>query len=208
MSNSEFVIPFIGLKTGLHVFEFEVSDLFFEEIEYSIISRGNVHVRLELEKKETMLIGTYQVEGLVTTDCDRCTEDIDVEVEGEYQIIYKCGGDVSDDEALIVLDKDAFEIDVKLNVYELISVSLPVRKIHEKNDCNPEMIALLDQYVINSSEEEEEDYEEEEDEEDEEEEEDFQKQKNPPRETPSADKDNKKDDDDIDPRWSILKDLN
>ena len=102
MSKHEYIIPFVGLKIGFHIFEFEISDTFFDDIEYSIIQSGKVHVRLELEKKETMLIGVFHVEGLVTTSCDRCTDPIEEEVEGEYQIVYKFGGDLTDDEALVV----------------------------------------------------------------------------------------------------------
>ncbi len=201
MSKSEYVIPFIGLKTGTHVFEYDIADAFFEGIEDSIIHRGNVHVRLDFEKKDTMLIGIYHVEGMVTTDCDRCTEAIEVEVEGEYQIVYKCGGDVSSDEALVVLDKDAFELDVKMNIYELIAVSLPLRTIHEIEDCNPEMIALLEKYVINSLEDEEDD----DDDDDFDDDEDFDDDDDDFNEEDDEDND---DNDDIDPRWSILKDLN
>lgn len=203
MSKSEFVIPFIGLKLGNHVFEYDITDAFFEGIEYSIIHRGNVHVRLELEKKETMLIGIFQLEGIVTKDCDRCTDDIEVEVEGEYQIIYKFGGDASDDEALITLDKEAYEIDVKMNIYELISVSLPLRTVHEKEECNPEMLALLEKYVINSEDDDDDfDYDDEDDFEDEDlDDDDFEDD----GEDGSDDND---DNDDIDPRWSILKNLN
>ncbi len=198
MSKSEFVIPFIGLKIGNHVFEYDIDNAFFEGIELSIIHRGNVHVRLELEKKETMLIGIYHVDGVVTTDCDRCTDDIEVEVEREYQIIYKIGGDPSDDETLVTLEKDAYEIDVKMNIYELIAVSLPLRSVHKKEECNPEMLALLDKYVINSSEE---DDEEDDDWDDEEDDSDFDDED----EDDDSDDDNN---DDIDPRWSILKNLN
>lgn len=205
MSKSEFVIPFIGLKLGNHVFEYDITDAFFEGIEYSIIHRGNVRVRLELEKKETMLIGIFQLEGIVTKDCDRCTDDIEVEVEGEYQIIYKFGGDASDDEALITLDKDAYEIDVKMNIYELISVSLPLRTIHEKEECNPEMLALLEKYVINSEDDDDDfDY----DDEDEDDFEDEDLDDDDFEDDGEDGSDDNDDNDDIDPRWSILKNLN
>ena len=204
MSKSEFVIPFVGLKLGNHVFEYDITDAFFEGIEYSIIHRGNVHVRLELEKKETMLIGIFQLEGIVTKDCDRCTDDIEVEVDGEYQIIYKFGGDASDDESLITLDQEAYEIDVKMNIYELISVSLPLRTIHEKEECNPEMLALLDKYVINSEDDEDDfDFDDDTDFDDE----DLDDEDDGEDEDQNG-SDDKGDNDDIDPRWSILKNLN
>ena len=49
-SMGEYVIPFVGLKTGIHTYEFDVDDTFFEGFEYSIIEKGKVHVKLELEK--------------------------------------------------------------------------------------------------------------------------------------------------------------
>jgi len=163
MSNREFVIPFVGLKIGSHVFDYDIANDFFEGIEYSIIHSGNVHVKLNFEKKETMMIGIFHVEGKVFTNCDRCSDPIEVEVEGEYQIVYKFGDDISEDETLIVLESNAFEIDVKEYIYELITVSMPVRVVHEKEKCNPEMIALYDKYVVNASEEESEDEDDEDD---------------------------------------------
>ncbi|MBI1837579.1 MAG: DUF177 domain-containing protein [Flavobacteriia bacterium] len=198
MSKHEYIIPFVGLKIGFHVFEFEISDAFFDEIEYSIIHSGNVHVRLELEKKETMLVGHYQIEGLVKTGCDRCNDPIEVEIDGEYQMIYKFGGEATDDETLIVLDFEAYELDVKMNIYELISVSLPVRVVHEAGECNPEMLALLEQYVINVNDEEDDDDFDDDDEFDEDDDEE---------DLEDEDGDGN-DNDDIDPRWSILKNLN
>lgn len=201
MSKREYIIPFVGLKIGFHTFEFDITDTFFDDIEYSIIQSGKVHVSLRLEKKETMLIGVFQIEGLVTTSCDRCTDPIEVEIDGEYQIIYKFGGDLTDDEALIVLDPEAYELDVKMNLYELISVSLPVRVIHESGECNPEMLTLLEQYVVNANDDDDEDLDDYDDDDFEDDDDDFED------EDEDGD-DNNIDDDDIDPRWSILKNLN
>ena len=208
MSNREFIIPFVGLKTGNHLFEFDIADSFFSEIEDSIIQRGNVHVRLELEKKEQMLIGIFDVEGLVTTSCDRCTDPIEVDVEGEYQIVYKFGGDPSENEGLIVLEEQAFELDVKMNIYELIAVSLPVRTIHDKEDCNPEMIALLDKYLINSMDDDEDDDFDDDDDDFDDDDFDDDDDDDDSDDDNSDDDDDKKDNGEIDPRWSILKNLN
>ncbi len=48
--HNEFLIPFVGLKIGKHLFDFEVGNSFFESMEYSIIEQGNVKVTLELDK--------------------------------------------------------------------------------------------------------------------------------------------------------------
>ena len=194
-SNKEFIIPFIGLKVGFHDFNFEIHDSFFEEVEYSIIHKGNVTVSLTLEKKETMLIGEFQIGGTVSASCDRCNDPLDVPVKGSYRLVYKLDNDTSDNESLIVLHPDAYELDVRNNIYELITVSLPARLVHPKGKCNEEMIELIKKYSgqpndievdFNDDDDwDDEDWEEEEDEGDE-----------------------GDDDDPVDPRWSALKNLN
>jgi uncharacterized metal-binding protein YceD (DUF177 family) len=103
---------------------------------------------------------------------------------------------------LIVLDFEAYELDVKMNIYELISVSLPVRVVHEQGECNPEMLELLEKYVINANDDDDDDFDDEdyddEDFDDEDDEDDSEE----------GEDDDDNNNDDIDPRWSILKNLN
>lgn len=199
MANSkrEFVIPFIGLKIGSHTFEYDISSSFFDSIEYSIIHEANVHVDLVLEKKETMMIGNFSCEGEVSTYCDRCNDPLNVPVKGSFQLIFKLSTQNSDDESLIILPPEAYELDVTPYIYELITVSLPFRKIHPEGECNEEMVEQLHQYLVND-EDEDEDWDDEdwdEDDFDDDIDDDFDDNDTP-------------DDDDIDPRWSILKNLN
>jgi uncharacterized metal-binding protein YceD (DUF177 family) len=195
-SKKEYIIPFIGLKLGFHEFEFDIRDTFFEDRDYSLIHSGNVNVKLVLEKKETMLIGEFTINGSVFTDCDRCNDQVEVPVKGQYRVIFKFGLEPSDDETLIVLHPDAYEIDLYDQLYEFITVSLPTRSVHPKGECNEEMLELLNKYSLQKDEDDEdwddEDWDEEDDDED------------------DWDDDDEDDDDDdpIDPRWSGLKNLN
>jgi uncharacterized metal-binding protein YceD (DUF177 family) len=180
--NREYIIPFVGLKLGEHDFEFDITDTFFDNYEYSIIRKGNVKVELTLDKKETMLIGNYTIHGVVQSECDRCTDPIDIEIEGEYQLIYKFDTEPSDDESLIIVYPEEFELNIADNILELITVSLPLRSIHEEGECNEEMIEQMKEYILV-----EEVFEDEDDE--------------------SSENSDEDDDDDIDPRWSALKGL-
>lgn len=194
------MIPFIGLKIGSHTFEFDIVNSFFDSFEYSIIHEGNVHVDLVLEKKETMMIGNFSCEGKVSTLCDRCNDPLEVPVKGNFQLVFKLSTEKTDDEALIVLPPESYELDVTPYIYELITVSLPTRMIHEEGGCNEEMVETLGQYLVNpDDEEEDDDWDEEFDEDDGD---DFDE------EDWNEEEDNDKPDGDIDPRWSILKNLN
>ena len=177
--SKEYIIPFVGLKVGKHTFEYEITDSFFENFEYSIIRKGKVKVVLLFEKKETMLIGNYTIEGVVEASCDRCNDPKDVEIYGEYKLFYKFDSKESDDESLIIVYPEEYELDVTENILELISVSLPSRNVHPEGECNEELISILDEYIMVSNDSE-----------------------------PSENEDEEEEGEEYtDPRWNALKDL-
>ena len=143
---SPFAIPFVGLKLGLHEFEFDIDKSFFESLPYSLIEDGRLTAYLELEKKETMLIANIEVIGFIFTTCDRCTEPLSQEIDGEFTLYYTFGEEESEDENLIVLAPESYQIDISQPLYELISLSLPALLVHEPDECNEEMVALLAKY--------------------------------------------------------------
>ena len=206
--HNEFLIPFVGLKIGKHLFDFEVGNSFFESMEYSIIEQGNVKVTLELDKKETMMIALFHAEGTINTLCDRCNTPMDFEIDGGYKLIYKFGLEEEEDEMLVVLHPDSYQIDITNPIYELITTQLPLRVLHDEGECDEEMWELLQQHIVNPEDEEDLD---DEDWDDEDEEWDFDED-----ETDSDDNDDddweEEDENDkdkpIDPRWAILKNLN
>ncbi len=149
-SNKEYIIPFVGLNLGSHKFEFDITDAFFDGIEYSLIHKGNVKVELLLEKRETMLVGNFKIRGTVEVDCNRCNDPVETKVKGDYRIVYKFGTEPSDDESLVIIYPEEFQIDVRENIFELITVSLPLRTVHKKGECNEELMEILSEYILTS----------------------------------------------------------
>lgn len=149
-SVSEFTIPFEGLTYGKHTFTFEITDAFFEELEYSIIKGAEVRVNFVLNKKETMMIGDFEMEGYVTKPCDRCMDLMQIPVEISHQLYYKFGEEDSGDENLIVLPRSAFTLSISSTIYELLTVALPNRTVHAEGDCNEAMLDLIEKYEDSS----------------------------------------------------------
>lgn len=208
-SAREFTIPFVGLKIGTHPYEFNIHKAFFEGIEDSMLEDADLTIRLALEKKETMMIAQFELNGTLTTTCDRCNDPIAVPVENSYRIIFKFGNEVSDDENLIILEPEAYEIDFSSILYELMVISLPPRVIHPDGTCNPEVMKLYNTYIVNANEpeddwdNEDDDWEEEEWDDDDPEDwddDDWEEDQNDPDEPDDYKP--------IDPRWSALKNLN
>lgn len=168
---NQFEIPFVGLKIGIHNFEFKIDKTFFEAMPYSIVNDGDIKVWMELEKKETMLIADFEFFGTVKMECARCTEEMDVEVEGELTIYFTFGNEDTEDENIFVIPHESYQIDVKQSIYEMITMSIPFHPSHEEDECDEEMVKLIEKF------------------------------QNQPKEE-------NKNDDNIDPRWSVLKNLN
>jgi uncharacterized protein len=197
-SKKEYTIQFIGLKLGVHVYTFEVGKTFFADRTYSIIEDGTLSVSLKLEKKETMLLAEFTVDGIVSTQCDRCNDPLELPVNGVYNIIYKFGLEDTDDETLIVLHPDAYEIDLSDQIYEFIVVSLPTRLMHKQGACNEEMVQLISQFM-SPNQQTDDSYDDDDDDDDwgdDDDQDDW------------DDDDEPTDDAPIDPRWSALKHLN
>jgi uncharacterized metal-binding protein YceD (DUF177 family) len=198
--STEFKIQFVGLKLGTHRYAYDLNKSFFEGIEGSLVENGNVHVDVTLDKKETMMIVNFAFTGEVNAQCDRCNDPIVLPIQKEYRIVYKFGTEISDDENLIVLDNDAFEIELAQPMYELIVISLPTRFLHEQGTCNEAMMELYQSYIVNANEPDMEDFDEEWDDEDEEWDEDSSDEENEEMDLSDNDKP-------IDPRWSALNKL-
>lgn len=148
--DEKFTISFEGLKNGKHLFEYKITTGFFEELTYSIIRGGDIAVEFHLNKKETMMIGEIEMSGTIQKSCDRCTHLMEIPIDISHQIIYKFGEGESDDENLIILPYSAYKMNIASTLYELLTVALPNRTVHTEENCNEEMLELLDQYVDSS----------------------------------------------------------
>ncbi len=201
-SKNEFLIHFIGLKLGAHTYEFDIDQTFFEGVENAPIENANVHVVLTLEKKETMMIALFQHQGTISTNCSRCNDIMTIDTTGNLRIIYKFGTEQSDDENLVILHPDSYELDVRVPIYELLVTSIPNRLIHHEGECNEDVMKLYSKFVVNANEPDDfiddEDWDEDEDDWDDWDEGDWEDEED------TEPDDNKP----IDSRWSALKNLN
>ncbi|MGY3052886.1 uncharacterized protein ACVWYG_001082 [Pedobacter sp. UYEF25] len=155
----QFSIPFTGLKLGVHQFDYQLDDSFFDAFDYSLIKSGDLKVNVELEKQETMLLLNFKIFGTVNLNCDKCLSNFPLPISVEERQIVKFAGDdlESDDEEIISLHRKEAEIDISKVLYEMINVSVPFIKHCEQAglSCDEEMIARLEQLSLTHQKEEE-----------------------------------------------------
>jgi uncharacterized protein len=151
-TSERLIIPFKGLIEGWHEFNFKLTDKFFQAIDYSEFDKGNLELKIGLERRISHLVLEIELKGDVNVMCDRCLDFFDMNVDFHSTLYVKFSGDEEDvDENLMVLSPEDFEVDITHYIYESICLSLPYQRFHPLNDkgkstCNKEMLKKMRQY--------------------------------------------------------------
>ncbi|MFT7588122.1 MAG: hypothetical protein ACI959_000328 [Limisphaerales bacterium] len=165
----EYRIPFVGLKNGLHYFNFEVNDGFFEHFETSLVAKGKVFVDISLDRRTHVMTLTFDIGGQVHTECDRCLEPVDIPIHGHHKLFVKISHNQSGSDPSFELDKgsddvlligqDATHIELAGPIHEFIQLSVPIQRNcdelpEDQKPCNQEVIKKLNgEDVANKKEE-------------------------------------------------------
>lgn len=141
----EFVLPFYGLKPGIHTYNFEIGNSFFSAFENTLIEDADFDVTLKLEKLTTMLVLSFKGKGKINDFCDRCGDPLTLKCKVKDEIIVKFGNeDYEQVDEVLVRSHDTHEIDVAPLIYEMIVLNLPRKKVHaSKAGCNAEVLERL-----------------------------------------------------------------
>ncbi len=150
---SEYVIKFSNLKDGEHKFHYEIDNSFFEQFDYTDIEGAKLKLEVLLVKKPNLLQLYFDVSGVLTVMCDRCTDSFDCPVEGKDDVIYKFTEEELEDEKIICVLPHEVEIDITLPVYEFVALLLPSKRVHPDGECNQEMLEAMDNYLMVESDE-------------------------------------------------------
>ena len=145
----EYTIQFVGLEPGNHQFEFEVNDSFFEHFEFSQIQHGHIHVTVDLQKMERMMIFDISIVGEVLVTCDRCTNEFNMPLSDTQRLIVKLGAEYTEEsEDVVVIPETEYQFNLASYIYEFIHLALPARLLHPddangNSTCDPVMLRLL-----------------------------------------------------------------
>jgi len=153
-SLKKYSIPFTGLKLGKHEFEFDIQDDFFDEFEYSLVKKANLHCQVELDKQETLLILNFHITGTVEATCDRCLAQYQQPLDiTERQIAKFSDEPIDEDEEIIAISKNDHEVHLAGLIYEYINVAMPfvLQCSNEGNtsSCDKEMLEKLNALSAN-----------------------------------------------------------
>ena len=147
--NGDFIIPLNGLATGSHEYEWKVGKEFFESFENLEILDAELVASVVVEKSGRYLGVDCEVEGDVTVECDRCLDELQMPIDAEIRLSVKYGEEESSEEhregereVVFVPETDA-EFDMSQIIYDYVCLALPMQRIHEDGECNPDALKHL-----------------------------------------------------------------
>jgi len=150
----EFEIAFVGLKPGIHEYNYVIDDKFFEVFQQQDFRHCKANVRLLLDKKSGFVLLKFEIGGALEVTCDRCNNNLPLELWDEFNITVKMVEEPElmngqeDDPDVYYISRNESHIDVANWIYEFINLSLPMQKTcgYEKMDgpyCNVTARELL-----------------------------------------------------------------
>lgn len=148
----EFDIPFKGLKEGEHSFDFKINNTFLKNFGEEP-ENGELSVKVILANKPNFLKFDFYMNGFVSVPCDRCLDEINIDIDKEASLIIKFGEKyIEEEEDLIIIPESESSFNLASIIYELIITSIPFRNIHQnKEHCNKETIKKLEEHRISEN---------------------------------------------------------
>ena len=129
--SNEFMLSFFGLKEGNHKFEYKIDKQFFESYSYDEFLDADFHITLDFLKKSTLLELHFESEGEATVSCDVTNEPFHLPLKGSLDLVVKFGDDYNDEnEEVLILPHGEHQLDLSQYLYEMIVLSVPLKKIH------------------------------------------------------------------------------
>ncbi|REE27980.1 YceD family protein [Winogradskyella pacifica] len=126
-----YTIPFVGLKEGMHHFDFQIDNTFFQHFEYDEFNAIDVKIDLEFEKKSTLLELYFSAKGTVNVNCDISNEPYNQAINDDFKLVVKFGNEYNDEnEDILIVQHGEYEINIAQYIYELIILAVPIKRIH------------------------------------------------------------------------------
>jgi len=85
----EFEIAYVGLKPGVHEYNYEINDKFFEAFQQQDFRNCKANVKLSLDRKSSFMLLKFEIGGTLEVTCDRCNNNLPLNLWDEFNITVK-----------------------------------------------------------------------------------------------------------------------
>jgi uncharacterized metal-binding protein YceD (DUF177 family) len=153
-SRREYELAFVGLKPGIHAYEYRITDKFFDAYQQQDFTDCEADVKLFLEKNQGFMLLRFEVTGKLNVFCDRCGNPLPLDLWDEFRVIVKLVEDPEtmnqeeEDPDVYYISRTESHLHLADWIYEFINLSIPVQRMCKEVEiggpnCNPEVLAML-----------------------------------------------------------------
>lgn len=150
----EFEIAFVGLKPGVHEYNYSIDDKFFEAFQQQDFRNANANIKLSLDRKNSFMLLKFEIGGSLELTCDRCNNNLPFDLWDEFNITVKMVedpqlmNDQEEDPDVYYIGRGESHFDVANWIYEFINLSIPMQKACEYDNmsgpyCNKSAMDML-----------------------------------------------------------------
>lgn len=150
----EYDIAFVGLKPGIHEFQYEVDSKFFENFSNSDFSNSKAIVKVTLEKSTSLIMLKFDIDGTVEVSCDRCGNPLELDLWDEFNMVVKQVeqademNDSEEDPDIFYISHTESHLHLASWIYEFVVLSIPNQRVCGEDEmgkslCNKDVLAML-----------------------------------------------------------------
>lgn len=123
------------LQTGMELFEaMEMSEISGADFKLTVVGHKEAHNRSVI---------ALSGQGTVVTPCDRCLDDVTLQIDVEAEMTLLFGDEAKAFDGLEVTLQRGDELNIAQFVYDSIMLNKPIVCAHEEGECDPDMIARI-----------------------------------------------------------------
>jgi len=150
----EYEIAFVGLKPGIHEYNYEVDEKFFANYQQTDFTNCQASIKLTLEKNASFMMLKFEVGGSVNVICDRCGNTLPMNLWDEFNMVVKSVenpeemNESEEDPDIFYISRTESHLHVADWIYEFVSLSIPMHRMCNEQEmggpqCNKEILAML-----------------------------------------------------------------
>lgn len=132
-----------GMKASSLDLEFDLDNAFFADIDGEEFQKGTVKAKVVVKKGRDIFDFSFALTGTVVVPCDRCLDDLEIEVSTENTLRVKLGDSYADEGDIVIIPEQEGDLNIAWYLYEFIVLALPMKRVHAPGKCNHEMTGRL-----------------------------------------------------------------
>jgi uncharacterized metal-binding protein YceD (DUF177 family) len=142
MGRRDYDIAFVGLKQGIHEYQYQVNDKFFEAYQQQDFRHCKANIKLTLDKQNGFMLLKFEIGGALETTCDRCGSPVlPLNLWDEFNVVVKLAeepdqmNETEEDPDVYYIGRGESHLHIADWIYEFVNLSIPMQRM-----CSEEKI--------------------------------------------------------------------